>query len=88
MWHDGGRNLMATLTQRLPYNVPGLFYVDDTCTDCDLCRTLMPAGFMRNDETGYSFVHRQPQTEQEMDEAREALSSCPTESIGDDGVAA
>lgn len=79
---------MANLAQRLPYNAPGAFYVDETCTDCDLCRTLMPAGFMRNDETGYSFVHHQPQTEAEMDEAREAMSSCPSESIGDDGLSA
>lgn len=79
---------MADRTQRLPYNVPGAFYTDDTCLDCDMCRTLMPAVFTRHDETGFSFVHRQPQTEQEMDAVQEAMSLCPCEAIGDDGILA
>ena len=29
---------MANLALRLPENVPGDFYVDSTCIDCDACR--------------------------------------------------
>lgn len=76
---------MATLTDRLPQNIAGRFYVDASCTDCDLCRTLAPAFFTRHDETGYSFVYRQPTTSEELANAEEARDSCPTESIGDDG---
>jgi ferredoxin len=75
---------MANLTARLPQNIPGAFYVDATCTDCDLCRSLAPEFFSRHDETGYSFVYRQPVTEEEIALADEASQSCPSESIGRD----
>ena len=73
---------MANITDRLPQNIPGLFYVDSSCIDCNLCRSLAPAFFRRDDETGVSIVHRQPHSSEEIDEAEDALRSCPTESIG------
>jgi len=36
---------VASLAQRLPDNVPGDFFVDDTCIDCDACRIFAPAIF-------------------------------------------
>ena len=51
---------MATLTERLPDNAPGLFYVDATCIDCDQCRATSPQFFSRNEETGMSVLCRQP----------------------------
>ncbi len=79
---------MADLNYRLSINVPGAFYVDDTCTDCDLCRSLAPDFFTRDDATGNSYVFRQPVTPEEIAEAEDARQSCPTESIGHDGVPA
>src|ERR1043165_5829513 len=32
--------VMASLQQRLPENVPGDFFVDSTCIDCDTCSQL------------------------------------------------
>ena len=78
---------MAERRNRLSQNVPGPFYVDSTCVDCDLCRNTAPDFFRRDDETGFSFVYRQPITPQEKALAEEARQSCPTESIGNDGVA-
>ncbi len=75
---------MANLTARKPENVAGRFYVDSTCIDCDQCRDLAPAVFRRDEETGQSFVYRQPETAEEISLAREALETCPSESIGDD----
>jgi len=75
---------MANILDRLPQNVPGRFYVDSTCTDCDLCRGHASSHFRRDDETGYSFVFHQPETEEEIALCREALEGCPTESIGED----
>jgi ferredoxin len=75
---------MAQITDRLPQNVPGRFYVDSSCIDCGLCPSTAPAHFRRDDETGQSFVFKQPVTEQEIILCREALESCPTESIGDE----
>lgn len=59
--------------------------MDESCIDCDLCREIAPATMKRNEETGFSYVYRQPETEAEMTMAEEAWKSCPTESIGADG---
>jgi ferredoxin len=75
---------MATITDRKSENISGRFYVDSTCIDCDQCRDLAPAFFRRDDETGQSFVYRQPKAPEEISLAREALEACPSESIGDD----
>ncbi|HVG94110.1 MAG TPA: ferredoxin [Planctomycetota bacterium] len=76
---------MADKQNKLAENAPGKFYVDDQCIDCDACRETAPDFFRRNDEKGYSFVYRQPQTEEEKSVAYEALEGCPVEAIGDDG---
>ena len=76
---------MADLTQKAKENIPGRIYVDQTCIDCDLCRETAPANFARNDEGGYSFVSRQPETPDEEAACRSALDECPVEAIGDDG---
>jgi ferredoxin len=67
-------------------NVPGKYYVDNTCIDCDLCRQLAPQTFARLEDTGYSYVFRQPVTLEEIAQAEEALISCPTDTIGNDGA--
>lgn len=76
---------MANRNEKNPGNVPGPFYVDSTCIDCDLCRETAPASFRRDDELGLSIVFHQPATPEEWQQAREAMHSCPTETIGDDG---
>jgi ferredoxin len=76
---------MASPADKYPENVPGPFYVDDQCIDCDACRTTAPVCFTRHDEGGYSYVHRQPATPEEVAQCREALEGCPVEAIGDDG---
>ena len=77
---------MAEKNDRLSQNVTGPYYVDSTCVDCDLCRNTAPDFFRRDDETGFSFVHRQPFTPDEIALAEEAKQGCPTESIGNDGL--
>ena len=71
---------MADPALRLDDNVPGDFYVDSTCIDCDACRVFAPTVF--SDERDQSFVFHQPETEDELLAARKALISCPTSSIG------
>jgi len=73
---------MAEHQNRHPENVPGEFFNDDDCIHCGICPELAPMIFRESEEDGLSFVHRQPQTEQERDLALEALDACPTESIG------
>jgi ferredoxin len=74
---------MANILDRLTQNAPGRFYVDLTCIDCDLCRSHAPVFFRRDDEICQSHVFRQPETPEEIALCREALESCPTESIGE-----
>ncbi len=76
---------MATLTDRLSYNVAGRFYVDSSCIDCDQCRVIAPDHFGRNEDTGTSFVVKQPVTDEEVAKCKEAIDACATASIGDDG---
>ena len=76
---------MAQIEDRWPDNLPGKFYVDEQCIDCDLCREVAPEFFRRNDDQGYSYVFNQPDSQDEVGECEEALESCPVEAIGNDG---
>lgn len=76
---------MADIDERTPENVPGKFYVDSSCIDCDLCRETAPNNFGRNDDEGYSIVIKQPSNDEELEQCTEALEGCPVEAIGDDG---
>jgi ferredoxin len=76
---------MADNKDRLAQNVPGRWYVDSNCIDCDLCRETAPTVFRRDDDGGYSIVFHQPETEEELRLAEEARNGCPVEAIGNDG---
>jgi len=76
---------MAELIDRVPENVPGRFYVDATCIDCDLCRETAPRNFHRDDEEHRSYVARQPDGPDEEAACLAALDGCPVEAIGQDG---
>ena len=71
---------MAAQAKRLVTNVPGDFFVDTSCIDCDTCRWVAPATFDRAGEQ--SRVHRQPLGSEEIAAAERALLACPTGSIG------
>ncbi len=71
---------MAKIEKRLDSNVPGNFYVDATCINCDTCRQLAPASF---EELGdYSAVTGQPRNAEQIRQAYQALVACPVGSIG------
>jgi glyoxylase-like metal-dependent hydrolase (beta-lactamase superfamily II)/ferredoxin len=72
---------MARVALRLPENVPGDFFVDSSCIDCDACRVIAPQIF--RDAGDQSVVDHQPETADELIAAQRALISCPTASIGD-----
>ena len=76
---------MANFANKYSENVPGAFYVDDQCIDCDLCRETAPANFSRNEDGGYSYVIKQPENAEEEGRCKEAKEGCPVEAIGDDG---
>ncbi|HEV8540165.1 MAG TPA: MBL fold metallo-hydrolase [Nitrospiraceae bacterium] len=71
---------MADVTKRLTTNVPGNFFVDETCINCDTCRQLAPGSF---EEIGdFSAVTRQPVGDKPLLQAYQALLACPVGSIG------
>ena len=76
---------MAFITDRLPENANGEFYVDSQCIDCDVCRDTAPSNFTRHDENDYSYVYKQPETFEERELCDEAMAACPVEAIGSDG---
>ena len=76
---------MADPKDRVEENVCGAYYVDTSCIDCDVCRDTAPDNFTRSDENGYSFVFKQPETEEERALCDEAMAACPVEAIGSDG---
>src|SRR5580700_8682477 len=74
---------MANPKKRVAENVPGDFFVDATCIDCDACRQIAPSVFAEAATT--SFVRAQPRTSADRRAALHALLSCPTGSIGCEG---
>lgn len=72
--------MMADPRKRVAENVPGDFFVDSTCIDCDACRQIAPSTFSQAAET--SFVKSQPVSSVDRRHALQALLSCPTGSIG------
>ena len=72
---------MARTAARLPENVPGPFFVDESCIDCAACRHLAPKVFSPS-ARGRSYVARQPVTDEERTRSLMALVACPTSSIG------
>ncbi len=71
---------MASVKRRLPCNVPGEFFVDDSCIDCSVCRTVAPSVFGDGENT--ACVRRQPSSREEKLSAFQALVSCPVSAIG------
>ena len=76
---------MADIENKYSENVEGVYYVDDQCIDCDLCRETAPNNFTRQEDEGYSFVYKQPENDEEKAECEEAMEGCPVEAIGDNG---
>jgi len=75
---------VADPRDKLSENVPGKYYVDTQCIDCDVCRVTAPGNFQRHDEKPYSYVFRQPSGPEEEAQCQEAMDSCPVEAIGSD----
>jgi glyoxylase-like metal-dependent hydrolase (beta-lactamase superfamily II)/ferredoxin len=71
---------MAIPAQRWPSNVPGEFFVDRTCIDCDQCREIAPATF--GDGDGHARVVRQPESPDALRRALMAVVTCPVGAIG------
>jgi ferredoxin len=73
---------VADASIKVPENVLGAYFVDESCIACGLCLEEAPNNFeMRYDEQ-YAFVSRQPESEKEQAQCESALNSCPAGAIG------
>jgi len=72
---------MANLKLNHPSNVPGPLFTDLSCIDCGTCFHIGPSLFKENTDSK-SVVIKQPENEKEWKEAKRAILSCPTNSIG------
>jgi ferredoxin len=75
---------MADKSDKVTQNTAGKWYVDTQCIDCNLCRDTAPENFQQYEEGGYSYVYKQPESQEELEMCQEALEACPVEAIGDD----
>ena len=76
---------MAQRSKAYVDNVPGPFFVDQSCIDCGTCYTMAPEVF--EDASNHSRIHHQPDESQRL-RASMALLACPTASIGTEDKAA
>jgi len=78
---------MADKNNKLPENVPGAWYVDNTCTPCRTCMEVAGADALLkyNDGETYVYFHKQPAGDDETKVAEETAAVCPQNAIGNDG---
>lgn len=76
---------MAEVDLKNKENVPGKWYVDENCIGCDSCISIAPDHFIMDEDGEYAYVHKQPETDEEEQACQDAMESCPSEAIGDDG---
>lgn len=76
---------MADITAKVPENVPGPWYVDTTCTPCRVCLDEAPQLLKWNDDETYVYFFKQPEGDEELAAAENAMAICPQNAIGNDG---
>jgi ferredoxin len=76
---------MANREQKWEDNVGGKFYVDKECILCSLCVDVAPKSFKESEFGDHDVVFCQPQTEEDLAAALDAMEQCPVNAIGNDG---
>ena len=76
---------MAKKEDRFDNNVPGRYYVDEQCINCEHCVETAPINFAEDEDGDHAYVCKQPGSSAEDNLARQAMEECPVEAIGDDG---
>jgi ferredoxin len=63
-------------------NADGGFWVNqNACCACKSCFVEAPSNIRFDETVGMSFVFKQPETEEELNQMREAIRFCPVEAI-------
>jgi ferredoxin len=73
---------MAKPERRLEQNCPGPWYVDKYCICCGVCVEVAPENMALDEKAGVAYVSRQPETDIESANIKEASEQCPVSAIG------
>nr|WP_094229224.1 ferredoxin [Methanolobus psychrotolerans] len=76
---------MADKNSKVSENVPGPYYVDESCIACQVCTDEAPDHFKMADNNSNAYVSRQPENDDEKDLCEKVLGICPVDAIGNDG---
>ena len=76
---------MADKSIRLAGNVAGKYYITEDCINCGLCEAIAPENIKYDETLGEQIVFKQSASPTEDEQLQEAIESCPTTAIGDDG---
>ena len=68
---------MADVNEKWPKNVPGKFFVDQSCIACDACVLTAPDNFTMDEDEGHAFVTKQPESPEEIELCVEAIGRLP-----------
>mmetsp|Transcript_405 Transcript_405/g.1115 ORF Transcript_405/g.1115 Transcript_405/m.1115 type:complete len:423 (-) Transcript_405:1073-2341(-) len=72
---------LSAKPERLEENARGVVYVNDRCINCAACSNFAPETFSRSPADTAHVVHQQPSSEEQVRNARAALSACPVAAI-------
>jgi ferredoxin len=75
---------MADKDKKTASNVPGPFFVDESCIGCEACVDEAPENFRIGDDS-LAFVFKQPEEPGEREACESALDACPVQAIGKEG---
>jgi ferredoxin len=75
---------MADKDKKNPANVPGAFFVDETCIGCEACVDEAPQNFRMGDDS-LAIVFKQPEGSGEREACESAWDACPVQAIGKEG---
>jgi ferredoxin len=76
---------MSNEPMKNPLNAQGKYYVTDDCLACEVCVDDAPDIFRMDNDTGMSYVYKQPTTPEEEKKCQEAILTCCVEAIRGDG---
>lgn len=77
---------MANIAERWEDNITGKYYVDKSCIFCNLCIELAPNNLINSPQNDHVIIYKQPDSDEEISQCKEAIEQCPVEAIGDDNL--
>ena len=73
---------MAQVDERWEDNVEGAWFVDKSCSFCNLCTEIAPDNLKESPDGDHCIVAKQPEGDAELTNMQDAAEQCPCEAIG------